>query len=560
MEFRRVIALCVLSLSVAACGGGGGGDSGGSGTTGGTGGTGGNNSPPPPPPPPEPVVTVSVSSGALDLVASEGDELPVSITTSWTATDLPTTAGVYLQLVDADSRFQLPAPPLSPGGGPFTFNVKTASTIAKGSYQGTILVRACKDSACAQRYTGTDGSVKYTVNVSTVPDWETHQRDAAHTGYMPMWLDSSKFARAWEWQRPADPEPLGGINPPVARKGVVYVSKDVYFGEGIVFALNQKDGAEIWHYDLGGVPALGPPALSGGKIFVATTGQQDTFLWSFDAATGASLNKSPFEGQWPHTLAPTVYGERAYVGAGYFGGITYSFSTVDGTRTWEYNSGGAWDMFTPAVDANYLYHYDGAVLRVVDKATGTAARSITDPAGAPATGEYFGSPILGSRSNVVAFAGGAFSGRASSNVEQYEQRVLSSFDVSPNGMKYEWSTASQYLTVPAVADGLIYAARNAPMSLDAIDEKTGAVVWSWTPTSTADTGFHRNIVVTRNLLFVSTDATVYALDRKTHAVVWSQPEPGMLTISPDRMLYIATTSKLTGGRESNGKLVAFKLQ
>jgi outer membrane protein assembly factor BamB len=93
------------------------------------------------------------------------------------------------------------------------------------------------------------------------------------------------------------------------------------------------------------------------------------------------------------------------------------------------------------------------------------------------------------------------------------------------------------------------------MSLDAIDEVTGRILWSWVPTGNVDTSFHRNIVVTRNILFVSTDKTVYALDLATKMPVWSYPKPGMLAISADRTLYIAT-----GALESDGKLVAVTLK
>jgi outer membrane protein assembly factor BamB len=210
-------------------------------------------------------------------------------------------------------------------------------------------------------------------------------------------------------------------------------------------------------------------------------------------------------------------------------------------------------MFTPAVDDAYVYHYNGDTLFLVDRITGVTSATIADPFGSNSGYSYHGAPMLGERSNVVAFAGGAFSGRASSNVEQYDQRVLSSFDISTN--TYEWSTSYAYLTAPAVADGVIYAAHNSPMSLDAIDEVTGQVLWSWAPTENGDTSFHRNIVVTRNLLFVSTNKAVYALDLATRLPVWIYPMPGMLAISAERTLYIAT-----GAQESDGGLVAVSLK
>jgi outer membrane protein assembly factor BamB len=210
-------------------------------------------------------------------------------------------------------------------------------------------------------------------------------------------------------------------------------------------------------------------------------------------------------------------------------------------------------MFAPAADAAAVYHYNGLALYVIDRATGTTSFSISDPFGKDASHAYHGSPVVGGRKNVLAFAGGAFSGRASSNVEQYEQRVISSFNL--DSKTHEWASNNAYMTAPAVANGVVYAGLNAPMSLDAIDEASGKVLWSWTPSGGGDTSFHRNVVVTNNLLFVSTDRAVYAIDLASKNQVWSYPQPGMLAISANRTLYIAT-----GATSSDGGLVAIRLK
>lgn len=74
-------------------------------------------------------------------------------------------------------------------------------------------------------------------------------------------------------------------------------------------------------------------------------------------------------------------------------------------------------------------------------------------------------------------------------------------------------------------------------------------------TPAGDTSFHRNIVATHNLVFVSTDQNVYAIDLTTHQAVWSYPKPGMLAISSRGLLLIST-----GATISDGNLVAIKLQ
>ena len=388
---------------------------------------------------------------------------------------------------------------------------------------------------------------------ATGQDWVTHQGNAAHTGYVDDTLEPSAFAKLWEWQRPFDDGSIVAINNVVTGHGKVYVTNDVYFGDGVVRAFDEATGTEAWRASLGTLPAMGPAALDGDALFVPTTGHEDTFLWAFDANSGALLRKSAFETQWSNAFPPTIHDGLAYVGAGYYGGMLYGFSTRTGELAWSYEARGAWDTFTPAVDDRFVFHHNGSALHVYDKAA-NAASVIEDPFGGDSDSSYHGAPMIGGRGNVVAFARGSFSGRALSSAEQYEQRVLSSFAIASR--RHEWATPYAYLTAPAVANGVIYAARNSPMSFDAIDEITGRVLWSWTPPSeNGDASFHRNTVVTRNLAFVSTDKAIYAVDLATRQAVWRHPEPGVIAISAQRRLLLNV-----GATVSTGKLVAFKLR
>lgn len=497
-------------------------------------------------------VQVALTSQAIEKELAAGDEVQLSLDGSWSGVNVQPSE-VYIQVRDVTGRLVTPETKSGTSGDSFSFDLFTQPNLTAGAYTGTVEVRACKDSNCLEVYPGGSKTVGYTLNVAGVDDWETHQRNAAHRGYVPIWLNPQRFAKSWEWSREPDTEPIGGINAVVTSKGKVYVTKDVYFGEGILHALNESNGSEAWRVSFSQVPALNPPAVNNGRAYAAVTGSQYTSLWAFNADTGAYLYKSAFEGQWPHVLAPTAYGDQVYTGGGYYGTMTYSFSSANGSRNWAHTAGGVWNMYTPAVDDTYVYHYNGSALFLIDRATGVTTSTIADPFGFNSNNDYHAAPVIGTRNNVVAFAGGAYNGYASSNIEAYQQRVLSSFNISTKS--YEWSTSHTYLTAPAVTNGVIYAARNNPMALDAIEEATGHVLWSWIPTGNGDTSFHRNIVATRNILFLSTDKAVYALDLASRAPVWSYPKPGMLAISADRTLYIAT-----GAVRSDGGLVAVRLK
>jgi outer membrane protein assembly factor BamB len=192
-------------------------------------------------------------------------------------------------------------------------------------------------------------------------------------------------------------------------------------------------------------------------------------------------------------------------------------------------------------------------LNVYDSTTGVRVAAIIDPF--TTRFSYYSmlsAPMLGSTGNAIVFSDNGFTGRAASSAEQYGDRVLVNYDVARQAIA--WRSASAYFTHPAIANGVVYAAKNSQASLDAMAESDGRVLWSW-PLPAGNTGFHRNVVVTRNLVFVSTDANVYAIDLATHQAVWSYPKPGMLAISANAMLYIAT-----GAGISDGGLVAIKLQ
>jgi outer membrane protein assembly factor BamB len=129
----------------------------------------------------------------------------------------------------------------------------------------------------------------FTIN-SADGDWQTHQRSPGHQGYVPISVDPTHFAYAWDWSRDPDSEP-------------------------------------------------------------------NTTLWAFEADTGGYIFKSPFSSQWPSYMAPTVFGDQVYTGGGYYGGINYSFSTEDGSPLWSHSADGLWDMYTPAVNDSYVFHY-----------------------------------------------------------------------------------------------------------------------------------------------------------------------------------------------------------
>lgn len=213
---------------------------------------------------------------------------------------------------------------------------------------------------------------------------------------------------------------------------------------------------------------------------------------------------------------------------------------------------GSDERYTPAVNENYVYHYNGGALHVIHREAGVTAATIPDPAGRIVSSSYFGAPIIGDDGAVFVFSDDASSGWAYNSHEHRTDRVISKFDVQ--SFTWLWSTQETYRITPALAEGVLYTAKAWPPRMDAIDAQSGEVLWSWMPEDETDLMFHRNIVVTRNLLFISTNARVYAIDLATREAVWSYERGGSIAISADRTLYVAA-----GGSTSTGLLAAIRL-
>jgi outer membrane protein assembly factor BamB len=113
--------------------------------------------------------------------------------------------------------------------------------------------------------------------------------------------------------------------------------------------------------------------------------------------------------------------------------------------------------------------------------------------------------------------------------------------------------------MPAVRGDLLFTARNSPTRLDAINISDGSIAWSWTPPDGIE--FVANIVVTENVLFVSTNTTTYGIDLSNRSVVWTYPRPGYLAIAPGNLLLISEMAAGPGGPilVSTARLSAFRL-
>lgn len=529
---------CALALSLAACGGGGSGDGGGS-------------APPVNPPPPPPVVvtpppyTLSPSTFEASYVA--GYPVEVNLTAKQT---IPFVGIAYFKVL-ADGDVIDPVVALTPqADGSVGVRIRTSATAKPGLYTGNFTINVCSDPNCTAQLAGAPFKLPYSVEViapeggvqvfdlkalsalSGAPDWGTFQGNAQHTGYVPVTLDPKAFTARWKLSAPAVDGTQELLSTIATGGGRVYVSNGTSFRKtgAALAAYNEADGKKAWSHSFEDLtyPATNPPAYANGRVFAAAGAQHVTAMFGFDAASGNQLFKTPMSSQWESYLAPTVFNENVYTNGGTYGGL-YSFSASTGAQNYFVDLE-QYDGWTPAFDNQNMYSYMAGKLRVQEPLTGKVVATIEDPLYSWNGYDTNSAPVVGSGG--IVYAG---------NLSNSADNGIVAFDIVNKSVR--WSAKGGFAGNPAYADGYLFAANNVTDKLEVRKETDGTIEWSWAPPA-GDAEFASDVLVTRNLVFVSTTRTTYAIDRSTHATVWSYKAGGSLALSANGILYVKGKSTI----------------
>lgn len=532
---RTAIGLACLALT--ACGGG----SNGSGNTGGSAGT---TTPPPVAAAPE----VKVLSGGITRYAAKNSSVAfeVQIKPNFTPTGT--------LVVNASDKDGVIAPQVgitASQDGSYVLALQTVAGTAAGHYAGDITLKLCADQACATPQAVTSVTVPYDVTVlaygsawpgdkltaltpwTDVPDWNTFQGNAGHTGYVPVEIKADQLLPRWKTGAISQTNNgyyYNGYSATlVAADGIFYAA-----GNNQLKARKEYDGSVVWSYDVSGMtyPSVNPPAVANGIVYMAAGQQQSTTMFAFDAASGAVRFRTPMGSQWENYLAPVATDTAVYTNGGTYGGL-YGFSST-GEQLF-FDRVAQISMWSPAVDASNVYVFDGT-LQIIDRKSGAVLSTVRDGVDYSVS-QGNGAPVLGATGNlfVARYANALQYGGTAGN-------ELLKFNTAKGYV--DWRIAGGYSLTPAYAAGLVYAPNLAPYRLEVRAEGDGALQWSWTPPQAAETSWVGEPIVTKNLAFVSTNVATYAIDLRTHKAVWSYPAGGKLALTRSGVLYIQNADAL----------------
>lgn len=512
---------------------------------------------------------MTITSTAINASIIQGEAYSATVSGTWGSSNLGS-GSVYLQVSDSAGAFTLPMIQSAPASNTFSYSLPIVADVASGERTGTLSVRACKDATCSSTYPNASGSVAYRLVVNPVPDWETLQGNAAHDGYVPIQLDPAKFAKAWEWIAPLlQGKDVAQASHISTGSNGAYLTILNYINAGGDFgwtqaALDEATGNLRWSRKVEGEESgvfITGTAYKAGKLYFGIGNDPSRGMSALDAATGTVLFNASIPGVLS-TTPPVLHGGSTYLAVkDTFGAKLAAVDAATGADRWSQvieQRQSEQTTVAPAVDSNYVYFHDACCIMLLDRQTGTLAGSIETPHPQQAVGKPRSEAlVLGSRGNVISLF----------RADYFTEFLLASYNIATRAR--EWVTPVDYITSPAVANGVVYAARmenGRTPSLQALDETTGAVLWTWSPPAgEADAEISGNIVVTRNLVFFSTGSSgnisieagrLWAIDVATRQVVWSYPAGGDIAISANRMLYLV--QKRPAAMQS--KLIAFRLR
>lgn len=413
----------------------------------------------------------------------------------------------------------------------FSLSTATSNALAVGTHTSNLELRVCEDDVrvCRQPIAGSPWIVPLTLRILTPTNltalapvdglgaWSTYQGNAAHTGHVAASFDPARFSRRWK----VDSQGNHGreYNSAAIDNGRAFFVRANANGRAELVAVSEDTGEAAWAVDLGTLHQVNAPAAGNGRVYLTSTGHGDSFLWVYDQVNGTLLRKETLSSQWPSYSAPTLLGTDVYTINGYTGGIS-KYGDAQGAFAW-HGLGVAYEGWSPSTDGRYVYAYSTPdnILNVLDAADGSRAYSIGDP--------YPFSTYFISRPVVLTDTQQAIVGDGN----------LAAFDVKNHTRS--WIVDGASIGTPAYGNGTIYAFGANGTSLQARAPQTGNLQWQ---VSLQDGDIYTNVIVTRNLAFVSSDTRTQAIDLGTRKPVWTYPMGGSMAISARGVLYIMTSS------------------
>lgn len=370
-------------------------------------------------------------------------------------------------------------------------------------------------------------------------------------------------ARAWPLEKPAfDSEFVGpksaettaaqwqgnAVGVSVA-DGVVFAASSDQF----IYALNARTGALIWRTSPVGTTFMGQPLVDNGRVFVnagtvgfnysnvqafakagmAVRGAGVAYngIYALDQRDGALLWRYGTAGDAMPT--PAITGDQLIFSTG--AGDVTSLNKTTGAKLWKASVGGMGNMSSPAIAEGRVFvgMASPAFLFALDAATGQVAWKATIPNSAN-TGMGDVSPAVADGIVVTDAVSDAKieAGKATMDV------TIAGFDAGTGRMLWSHKMGrgpkppSYKGGVPMIHDGVVYVGGPVRSEYQALDLKSGRLLWTWTTPNPSEAGSARGPATwVDGALYISTGPSIYKLDAATGRLLARKDLGGRFGIS-----------------------------
>jgi outer membrane protein assembly factor BamB len=316
--------------------------------------------------------------------------------------------------------------------------------------------------------------------------------------------------------------------PPVIAYGKLYLNSY----DGRFYALDEKTGKQLWHYDSGRCGASSG-AVAHGLVYATFIGlppcdnlqpQDGGLIVALNAKTGKLVWRAP---EGPDETSPLLAKGLLYVGD--WDGNVSAFDPKTGTLRWRFRTGGPVKGSIALSGPNVIAgSYDGHVYALNARTGQEVWRGSAQP--------RFASLSLGTFYSTPAVAyGRVYIGNTDGKVY--------SFGAKTGELRWSHSTGGYVYSSPGVWHEKVYAG-SYDGTFFALDAATGEPVWTFKaagPISGAPT------IINGIVYFACFRSRTYALDATTGKEIWSFPDGHYSPVVADtRRLYLVGYGRLYG--------------
>lgn len=347
---------------------------------------------------------------------------------------------------------------------------------------------------------------------ATVPNWTMYQGNAGNTGFTPVFINSENITQRWEIDANSQNRQV------IASDGTAYIASYNDDATISVRAINAANALQKWQSDFDNTYQSSTLALANNKVFMQTRGNS-YYLRALDAENGSLFYRVNSNYLRNSKYSATPWQEDLYIAN------DSHVKAIDsnGQDKWDSNYSTNNYYSSLALNDNSIYVPNNG-LDIVNRTSGERVSHIPYPEDFSSSSFLYNTPVIGHNEQVALVS----------------NNTLFNFDTENGVISWQIELNNSNNRQVSIAYGRIFSAQNELLKV--YDELTGSLSWSWETDN--NEAINYDILLTRNLAFVGTTNTTYAIDLATHETVWQTDITGQMSISAEGALYIASTEKV----------------